>query len=116
VLLAEFDGEPTTYREKISVVREGDRYAGDYARNDPNGFYHGMTVTSGGSKCVLVGPPLELVAERPKVDLFASVDDEEEEDYEVDDYEEEEDCGCDDCGALDFRNCTCDEEHQLAAD
>lgn len=79
--LHEFDGEPTTYGVKISIVQDGDRFAGDYARNDPNGFYHGMAVTHGGAKYVLVGPPQVLTAQRPAADngLFAADDEDDEE-------------------------------------
>jgi ParB-like chromosome segregation protein Spo0J len=41
-----------TYNEKIS----GD--GGESARNDPNGFYHGMRINHGGAAYVLFGPPL----------------------------------------------------------
>jgi hypothetical protein len=78
VLLAEFEGEPTTYNEKISIVHEGDEYAGDYARNDPNGFYHGMMVKNGGSTYVLCGPPQQIVS-TDTAPLFAADDDGEEE-------------------------------------
>jgi hypothetical protein len=91
VSLAEFDGEPTTYREKISIVHEGDEYAGDYARNDPNGFYHGMTVKSGGSIYILCGPP-QTVAGDDIAPLFAADDADEEEEELCDGL-------CPNCGA-----------------
>lgn len=88
---SEFDGEPTTYREKISIVREGDEYAGDYARNDPNGFYHGMTVKSGGSTYILCGPPQTVTCD-DIAPLFAADDDDEEEEELCDGL-------CPNCGA-----------------
>lgn len=51
-----FEGEKTTYAEKSRRWDEGDKYPGDYARNDPNGFYHGMVVTHKVQKFVLTGP------------------------------------------------------------
>jgi hypothetical protein len=58
-----FSGDPLTYRAKV--------VNGDAARNDPNGFYHGMTVTHGGKDFVLSGPPALLVAgESRQMDLF----------------------------------------------
>lgn len=60
--LASFDGTPTTYRDRVSLND------GDTARNDPNGFYHGMTVTHGGNQFVLCGPPLLITAsEEPEL-------------------------------------------------
>lgn len=58
--LKEFRGDPTTYYEKLSIWNDGDQYPGDYARNDPNGFYHGMTAKHGGEKYVLVGPEQQV--------------------------------------------------------
>jgi hypothetical protein len=43
-----FEGTPRGYAEKTSD--------GDEARADPNGFYHGMTVTHAGRTFVLCGP------------------------------------------------------------
>lgn len=48
---AEFKGKPTSYAEKTG----GD--GAEKARNDPNGFYHGMLVQSRKQPHVLVGPP-----------------------------------------------------------
>lgn len=84
---SQFDGEPTTYREKVSIVREGDEYAGDYARQDPNGFYHGMAVKSGGTAYILCGPPLTIVG-TDIAPLFAA-DDEDDEDEDETQYEDE---------------------------
>jgi hypothetical protein len=52
-----FGSEPTTYRRK-SAIEDG-----DYARNDPQGFYHGMTVKYAGESMVLTGPPAVFVAD-----------------------------------------------------
>lgn len=55
-----FDGEPTTYAEKVRAA-DGER-----ARNDPQGFHHGMRVTHGGSAYVLSGPPIRIVPGDPE--------------------------------------------------
>jgi len=59
-----FEGSPTTYRGK--TVRAE---AAEAARNDPNGFYHGITIKHGTGIFVLCGPPMtftaEAVPERP---------------------------------------------------
>lgn len=55
VQLPEFEGEPTTYADKIH--HDG----GEMARNDPMGFYHGMQVTSGSQAFVMVGPEIRFV-------------------------------------------------------
>ena len=34
---------------------------GQYARNDPKGFYHGVAARLGKEEVVLVGPPVYLV-------------------------------------------------------
>jgi hypothetical protein len=47
-----------SYNEKI-----GDADRAESARNDPNGFYHGMTVKHGSEAFVLAGPPLLFVAD-----------------------------------------------------
>lgn len=62
---ARFDGQPVTYRQRCT--------GGDEARNDPNGFYHGMVVRYQGKEHVLAGPPLTLVpgpTEPVQADLF----------------------------------------------
>jgi hypothetical protein len=60
-----FQGDPTSYREKS---RDGDA-----ARADPNGFYHGMTVTHAGQTLVLCGPPAIFIpGQSAQLDLFAS--------------------------------------------
>ena len=53
--LTDFDGDPTTYADKVHVDH------GEMARNDPMGFYHGMTVTSGGETFVMAGPEVRFV-------------------------------------------------------
>ena len=50
-----FDGTQTTYTDKCALDY------GNHARHDPLGFYHGMTVRSGGNNFVLCGPPLTFV-------------------------------------------------------
>jgi len=77
VLVDEFDGQLTTYHEKTSIWLEGDKYAGAYARNDPNGFYHGMKVSSGGNAYALCGPEQTLVV-TGVVELIESDNDDEE--------------------------------------
>ena len=58
-----FAGEPMTYQQKVAD--------GDAARSDPNGFYHGMTVTHAGTKYVLCGPPARFEpGEVEQLDLF----------------------------------------------
>jgi len=54
-----FNGAATTYAEKVRI--EG----GELARNDPNGFYHGMTVQQGGQTLVIIGPPALFVPGDP---------------------------------------------------
>lgn len=58
VLLREFSGTPTTYSAK------GKDDCWEAARNDPLGFYHGMTVKSGRETYVMVGPPIRFVADK----------------------------------------------------
>lgn len=53
-----FTGTPTTY-----AARTGTFESAEAARNDPEGFYHGVTVKHGREKSVLCGPPLRFVAE-----------------------------------------------------
>ena len=48
-------GERTTYAEKIPPDE------GEAARNDPNGFYHGMTIKPGRDTLVMCGPPVLFV-------------------------------------------------------
>jgi hypothetical protein len=67
--LAAAFAKATTYREKLSIDN------GDCARNDPQGFYHGMAVQAGGQAMVMCGPPALFVADeaqRPaqQLDLF----------------------------------------------
>jgi hypothetical protein len=58
-----FAGEPVTYSARVAN--------GDEARSDPNGFYHGMTVTHAGTKYVLCGPPARFEpGEVEQLDLF----------------------------------------------
>jgi len=53
-----FAGTMKTYREKTARAEDAEA-----ARNDPNGFYHGMTITHGGESFVLCGPPIRFTAE-----------------------------------------------------
>lgn len=81
---SEFQGETYTYNEKTSIWRECDTYPGDFARQDPDGFYHGMRVKSGSTSYILTGPELTMettwaLAETP---YDPATDDEEEEDEE----------------------------------
>lgn len=59
-----FSGPSSTYSEKTGTAESSDA-----ARNDPNGFYHGMKVQFAAAAFVLCGPPLRFVAaERPEAD------------------------------------------------
>jgi len=70
VTVKEFPREATTYREKVLLTmpdewytgdNEANRFrAGDYARNDPNGFYDAMTVNQGSNTFVMMGPPVRF--------------------------------------------------------
>jgi hypothetical protein len=53
-----FTGTTSTYREKTARAEDADA-----ARNDPNGFYHGMTIRHGSESFVLCGPPIRFTAE-----------------------------------------------------
>lgn len=53
-----FKGEVTTYQQKTGTEEAAER-----ARQDPNGFYHGMAVKSGKETLILSGPPLRFVAQ-----------------------------------------------------
>ena len=50
-----FGGKATTYAVKTKD--------GDSARADPMGFYHGISVRSGGQDYALCGPPIRFIAE-----------------------------------------------------
>jgi hypothetical protein len=56
--LTVFSGATMSYAEKIGTAENAEA-----ARNDPNGFYHDMTVTQGRETFVLSGPPIIFVAE-----------------------------------------------------
>lgn len=70
VPVSEFDGTATTY----SAKGKPDNF--ESARHDPNGFYHGMTVSQGKDKLVLVGPPVVFIAaaEEPKAEAPAPIE------------------------------------------
>jgi hypothetical protein len=53
-----FTGTTKTYGEKTDKAQDAEA-----ARKDPNGFYHGMTITHGGESFVLCGPPITFTAE-----------------------------------------------------
>ena len=68
---AAFHDPAVTYGEKTAID------SGDHARNDPNGFYHGMTVIHASQTMILSGPRLELIpAHEPvpgtQLSLFAT--------------------------------------------
>ena len=71
----DFDGTPTSYRNKIDID------GGYSARADPMGFYHGMTVQHSGKDYVLTGPEYELLSEPVQVRARAD----EDEDAAIDD-------------------------------
>jgi hypothetical protein len=60
---ASFDSAPMTYNQRVQGAEAG--------RNNPNGFYHGVTVNHRNAQCVLTGPPIRLIADdlRPKLQL-----------------------------------------------
>jgi len=53
-----FTGTTATYHDKTARAEDAEA-----ARNDPNGFYHGMTITHGTEILVLCGPPIRFTAE-----------------------------------------------------
>ena len=60
-----FEGTPTIYIKKVRPN------GGDDARSDPMGFYHGMTVRSGGEELVLCGPQVSFVpGQEPQLSLL----------------------------------------------
>lgn len=64
-----FSGTPTTYAARTDTFE-----AAEAARNDRDGFYHGVTVRHGHETLVLCGPPLRFVGEEVweplQLDLF----------------------------------------------
>jgi hypothetical protein len=56
--LKAFNGTTMSYAEKIGTAENAEA-----ARNDPNGFYHGMTAKQGQETFVLSGPPVVFVAD-----------------------------------------------------
>lgn len=58
VPLNAFSGPTMSYADKIGTAENAEG-----ARNDPNGFYHGMTVKQGQGIFVLSGPPVVFVAD-----------------------------------------------------
>lgn len=61
-----FAAPVTSYNAKLRID------GGDAARNDPNGFYHGMTVKHGGIRYVLTGPPSVFVPGPETVTIAAA--------------------------------------------
>lgn len=53
-----FAGLPASYGEKTATAD-----AAEAARNDPNGFYHRMTIKHGGESYVLCGPAIRFTAD-----------------------------------------------------
>ena len=56
--LASYTAEATTYSARVGASPD----AAEAARNDPNGFYHGVTVTHGGQSFVMTGPEVTFAA------------------------------------------------------
>jgi hypothetical protein len=56
--LKAFLGTTMSYADKIGTAENAEA-----ARNDPNGFYHGMTVKQGQETFVLCGPPVVFMAD-----------------------------------------------------
>lgn len=74
---AQFEGTATTYREKTKYQFRANCPKSKDPRNDPNGFYHGMTVKHGGQRFVIVGPELTLepaaeAVPEQQLDLFGA--------------------------------------------
>jgi hypothetical protein len=53
-----FTGKITTYHDKTARAEDAEA-----ARNDPNGFYHGMAIRLGTESFVLCGPPIRFTAD-----------------------------------------------------
>ncbi len=53
-----FTGTTKTYGEKTDKAEDAEA-----ARNDPNGFCHGMTIKHGSESFALCGPPIRFTAE-----------------------------------------------------
>jgi hypothetical protein len=54
-----FTGTMKSYREKTARAEDVET-----ERNDPIGFYHGMTIMHGGEKLILCVPPIRFTAEK----------------------------------------------------
>lgn len=59
---------PTTYRRRTRTSEDATA-----ARNDPMGFYHGMTVTRGRDSYVLTGPPASFRAASDADEISAAI-------------------------------------------
>lgn len=68
-----FTGHPTTYAEKTRYYQDDTGRETMPAREDPNGFYHGMTVKHAGKAFVLCGPKAVFVpgGQADQMSLFA---------------------------------------------
>jgi len=53
-----FTGNTATYHDKTARAEDAEA-----ARNDPSGFYHGMTIKHGAEVFVLCGPPIRFTAD-----------------------------------------------------
>lgn len=53
-----FTGKTKTYSDKTDRAEDAEA-----ARNDPTGFYHGITIKHGGESFVFCGPPVRFTAE-----------------------------------------------------
>jgi len=68
--LASYTAEATTYSARVGASLE----AAEAARNDPNGFYHGVTVKHGGRSFVMTGPKITFApGDVGQSGLFAGV-------------------------------------------
>jgi hypothetical protein len=85
---SEFAGETMSYNLKAGIE------FGEFARNDPNGFHHGMTAKSGGKSYVLAGPKQILTcasADCERIDGESSADEDDADGAGL--YDDEEDGG-----------------------
>jgi ParB/RepB/Spo0J family partition protein len=68
----EWTGPTWTFVEKMRLDPDHVR-SGETARNDPLGFYHGMTAKAGGKEWVIVGPQIRLIAEKEAPPIAAAL-------------------------------------------
>jgi hypothetical protein len=67
--LKAFEGKATTYGQRTGKAEDAES-----ARNDPRGFYHGITVKHGKEQFVLTGPPIVFVPEPVRPEGAARTD------------------------------------------